>query len=355
MRKYVGVSVLLLATACWADDYSFARRGENVTVYGYGVSEADACAGSFDALDTHVAAVRDFLWVDGPQHYVYRWFSDAYWSDLSPCSSDAFACTSSGEALSRNLPDMHEAVHMVTYSIGSDGCPSVLDEGLARYLGAPNPREWDPSEGDIRSHLTAEQIAVDMETHALAGHFVSFLVERYGAGSIVMLCNALPQETTIVDWELAVGRYLGKTLDALIAEYESYPVCTTQEYRARLWECAGDPDFTFSGEHDEFVIESGCFDSRAMNSAWGYVGNTVITRRIYFPEDTWVAVEFYSMGDSGTAATFVSQMCAPCSAGPQTVTTTDPVSSVLYRAGMHEIVLFFDQRDTVQLYMGGLP
>ena len=69
------------------NDYSFVRRGRLVTVYAYGLSESDACAGSFDELDFHTELIREYLGVQGSSHYTFRWFSDDAWEALSPCSA----------------------------------------------------------------------------------------------------------------------------------------------------------------------------------------------------------------------------------------------------------------------------
>lgn len=340
--------------ACWTNDYGFVHHGEHVTVYGYGLSEADACAGSFAALDRHVGAVKQLLWIDESTHYDYRWLSDAVWRELDPCESEAFACTRDGEALSRMLPDLHEAAHMVVHSIDDDGCPSVLDEGLAVWLDGPVAHAWAPAKHGIHRLLSAEPIPSEGREYALAGHFVAFLVERYGAGAVVRLCLAIPDAGTNVDWELAVARHLGERLDELIAEYERYPVCAFPDFRARLWECSGSPDFSFSAAEPVFSLSSGCADARARSSAWGPAGNAVITRRVHVPVDTWVAVSVLAEGDSDTPASLVSEQCARCSAGPQVIRLDEGSSLELLRAGTHVVSVFFDARDRVRLVMAAV-
>jgi hypothetical protein len=352
-RISLGLSILLLGasceSSCWMNDYSFVRRGRLVTVYGYGVSESDACAGSFEEIDSHTDSIRRFLGIDEPPRYTFRWFSDDSWTEIAPCSTSAFACAPRGEGRSRTLPDMHEALHMVTHGLD---CPSVLDEGLAEIFDGPTPWEWYPSASDdITPLLVDEWIPRTLDAYALAGHFASFLVERFGGPAVARLCRALPRKSTSAHWDAAARKVLDRSLDQVLAEYATYPVCSSEQIRARLWVCDGKPDFVFSPEDGTFTVDAGCLDPRATNAAWGDVGDAVIHRLVYFPEDAWVEVSARSVGTSGKGATFVSQECAPCSADPQMLVGLDDVDLQFYRAGFHEVSVFFDRRDTISLTM----
>src|SRR5262245_948720 len=121
-RATPGLPVLLLTasceTSCWMNDYSFVWHGENVTVYGYDLGEADACGGSFAELDAHTGMIMESLGVYASTNYNYRWISEDYWRRLDEvCPPEAFACVLDGETRSRKLPHMHESVHMVINSI----------------------------------------------------------------------------------------------------------------------------------------------------------------------------------------------------------------------------------------------
>lgn len=241
-------------------------------------------------------------------------------------------------------------------NISAGGCPNVLDEGLAMVYDGPLAT-WDlyPSaDVDILPLLTAEPIPRTPDAYMRAGHFASFLIENHGPKAVIELCNAIPRKSTISQWTAAIQKTLGTSLDMLIADYAEYPQCNHQQLRARLWGCAGVPDVAFSTDSDHYIVDSGCADPQTTNSG-SYLGDALLLRRVYFEQDTWVEISARSLGDSGTGATYVSQECAPCSEDPQVLVELDDVDVQLFRAGLHEVSVFFDRRDPIRLSMRALP
>ncbi len=322
----------------WLDDYAFVWEGEHVSVYGYDLEPSDACAGSFAALETHTRSVMDLLGVDDSLHYDYRWMSQAAWQGV--CPLDAGACNIDGEPRTRTLPDMHEVVHSVAYALPEHGCASMLEEGLGKYLDGPSYYDAPLTERDIREEL-GERV-ISQHFYARAGQFVSFLLERYGAQRFVELCEALPRGSSLAAWEAASREVLDTSLDALLADYRHYPECSPQQYRARLWECAGEPDFVFSVDNDVIELEADCSDPRAMNSNPGQI---VITRRVFVPEPIMGAVSVVVAGKGSLRGSFMIQECAPCSAEPQVIRDDGGPPIYGLDPGMHELVLFLDSRD----------
>lgn len=354
-RTTLGLSALLLTASCenscWTKDYSFVRHGRLVTVYGYGLSESDACAGSFDELESHTELIRQALGLHAPASYTVRWFSEDHWETVEPCSASAFACTRHGVGMSRTLPEMHEMVHVVMRSADRE-CVNVLEEGLAGYFDGPMPWEWyPPDDYSIEQLLVEEEIPLTAAGYAFAAHFVSFLVENFGPEAVMKLCRSLPRSSSLAQWDVAAHRVLGSSLDQLLADYAVYPVCSGQQLRARLWGCRGEPDFTFSPEDPFLAVVGGCSDTHATNAAWGDAGNAVLHRLVYFPEDTWVEVSARSLGESGTDAMYVTQECVSCSEDPQVFVELDDVDIQFYEAGLHEVSVFFDKRDAIRLTM----
>jgi hypothetical protein len=330
----------------WRADYTFVREGEHVTVYGYDLAESDACAGSFAALDESTRVIMDFLEADESLHYSYRWLSDEAWQGT--CPSDASACASHGEPFTRSLPDMHEIVHAVIHANHERGCSSMLGEGLAEYLDGPRFRGNPLTSIDIREQLDDRVISGFF--YARAGHFVSYLVERYGSHAVVELCRMLPKGSDLAAWDAASRAVLDSSLDDLIADYYEYPECRQPQYRARLWECPGEPDHVFSAEEPVVEFTADCADPRAMNSRPGKV---VVTRRVYMPEAILGKVSVVA-GEGGVAlGRFMSQECAPCSADPQVFRDLDGLPIYSFRPGMHEFVVLLeagaDERMTLTL------
>jgi hypothetical protein len=356
----------LIATSCdngcSAEHDSFTWRGERVTVYGTGYKQSDACAGSLDALDTQVQMVEDFLGVDSGRRYRFWWFSDDRWAEVEPCPPDALACANhDGVALSRNLPHMHEAVHMITHAIGDDGCPLALNEGLAEYFEDPVLGDWLPSEDyPITELLAVEEFpSSKWEAYVRAAHFVAYLIRWYGGDSVRRLCEVLPRKSTLQDWESAVPEVLGLSLAELIADYEEdQPICSLAQFRSQLWGCTGIPDYIFDSDRKDsrrFEVEADCSDPRATNAAFGK-RNAALTRLVYFPTDAWIRVRASADGESGVGATMIMRQCVPCHEDPQIIRQGDnPYNIYNVRAGFHEVTVFFNKQDPVHLRMSRLP
>ncbi|MFO7561519.1 MAG: hypothetical protein R6X02_02650, partial [Enhygromyxa sp.] len=92
---------------------------------------------------------------------------------------------------------------------------------------------------------------------------------------------------------------------------------------------------------------------------FGKRGDATITRLVYFPIDTWVEVSARSLGDSGSRAWYITQQCGRCSDEPQIFRKGDrPFGGLgIYRfnAGLHEVTVFFDKRDTISFSMARIP
>lgn len=168
---------LVLVVGCTDDGVErFEWQGEYVTVYGYGYSEADVCAGSLTALDERIGMVMDILGVEPPQQYRFTWASDDAWQERPFCAPPAFACSYRDKAWSRRLPDMHEAVHMVAASAAEDRCPPLLGEGLADYFDDPRLSRVVPADNySLTTLIDGHPLPQSARTYARAMHFVSYL------------------------------------------------------------------------------------------------------------------------------------------------------------------------------------
>ncbi|MFO7561813.1 MAG: hypothetical protein R6X02_04165, partial [Enhygromyxa sp.] len=273
MRKTsLATLALLLCVSCEDgcsdNDSSFVWTGENVIVHGAGRSQTEVCAGSFDALVARIRMVEDYLGVDEGGPYKYWWYSDARWKERDPCQSGGYACNNHlGSTLSRALPHMHEVVHMVTRRIGEDGCPLILDEGLAEHLDDQRWQDRAPSP-DLTLADLLDSDDFSGEAYVRAAHFVAYLIDWHGIDSVRRLCEEIPLfHSGRSDWDRAVREVLGMSLDELLVDYEYYyPSCTRAQARAQLWSCAGAPDFVFipnNPDNRHFKFEAGCDDPRA--------------------------------------------------------------------------------------------
>ncbi|WP_146155650.1 hypothetical protein [Enhygromyxa salina] len=339
----------------WRDEYTFAWEGEHVTVYGYERAEAEVCGGSFEALDQNSAAIIDLLRYDDSLHYDYYWMSQDVWDGR--CPPGAIACTSLGVPWTRSIPHMHEAAHALSYLTPGHGCTSVLEEGLAEYFGGPRfHADWNhwsspEFEGTISEFLTA--VKLPGRGYERAGHFASFLVEAYGPEAVASLCRTIPHFSTEEDWQDATQAILGVELEHLLEEYGQYPLCHHQQYRARLWECAGEPD-AVADPHGEVVFEVS-MDCHDPGTIGPLAGRIVATRRIWFPEDMRAGV--FVVGEDGEAANldFNLEECAPCSAYPDLFANTDLTTVFNFRAGMYELILYSEPEESESLVIRLVP
>ena len=334
---------LLLLAGCpsdedWTDEYTFMWEGKHASVFGYDRYEDEACAGSFEALDRHSAAVVDFFGYDESLRYDYYWMSHEFFQ--GKCPSTAGACVRAGVPHTRYVPDTHEAVHAVHYEDRGESCPLVLREGLAEYLEGPSFHDdWnDPElEGNIGELLTVT--VLPYEFYERAGHFASFLVEGYGKEAVSALCAAIPFVHTVEDWDQATREVLGVELQELLDEYEQYPLCHQAQYRARLSECDGEPDLTMDLEQEEVVFEVSmhCSDPGTIGPI---KGRTVATRRIGVPEEMWAKV--YVLGEDGepTLLDYNIEECAPCSTQPYVHFASTLPNIFHFPPGMYELIIY---------------
>ena len=324
----------------WREDYDWVWEGEHVAVYGYGLATEDACGGSLDTLDLHIGSVADFFGYDETLQHEYLWISDEIWDDRC---HPAGACTASGVPWTRNLPDMHEATHAVSYVSRGRSCPSLLEEGVAVYFGAPGFHSIsDPTSGEyvigVEDLLTAAPLAYG--DYERAGNFASFLVEEYGPEAIASLCEKIPFYNTLDDWQTAVPEVMDIELPELLAAYEQYPRCFGQQYRARWWECAGEPHVTVDPNVEVvFEIEMDCADEGMIGPV---NGRMIATRRIAAPQDMWVNMHLLDETGQDVDLDYNLQQCAACSENPDVYASSDFPPNFDLRAGVYELVVFAD-------------
>jgi hypothetical protein len=338
------------------DDYTFVWEGQHVTVYGYEREAADACAGSFAALERQNASAIEFFGLAEDLHYNYRWMSPAIWE--GKCPPEAGACTAVGEPWARELPNMHEVGHALVHAgfglkspFVIDWCPWMLSEGISEYLSEPrhfrSPNGAPPEYADVNLELLTA-LRYEWSAYALSGLFVSYLIETYGPRAVIDLCRAVPRISTPADWERAALDHLGQPVEVMLAGFRKYPRCRYHQYRARLWECAGEPDLVVSpsGTTSLEVRVDCAADERTFGPLRGRV---LTTRRILVPEDMELRVNFIDEDGFGLLkgyVTFDIQECAPCSAEPLVV-SSDSSWRADYRAGMYDLIVYGDVDEPV--------
>jgi hypothetical protein len=355
MRSIISLAALVVLVGCqpepetWRDDYTFTWEGQHVTVYAYDRSEDEVCAGSFAAVDQFSASTIELLGFDDSIHFHYRWMSSEFFE--GKCPPKAVACNARGDGpRSRSIPHMHEVAHALSSEGKGRFCPSVLEEGLAEYLSEPSFYETWYGQPELSANL-AEILTnapiVGGAEYERAGHFVSFLLETYGPEAVMALCQQIPIDHDRADWEAAVSELLGIELPELLAEYDQYPVCSRQHYRARLWECDGEPDVVADPAQD--VIFEVALDCSDLGTIGPLNGRAVVTRRIFFPEAMRTGIYITDETGADPGLDFNLQQCAACSADPDIFTSTGFSTVFQFRAGMYDLILFGELDQPKQL------
>lgn len=249
------IPILVSAIGCtgdqwWAGEPELEWSGEHLTIYGYGVDDSDACAGTFEYGDRFVGELAGIYGLDGVD-IVQHWAASALWAQANPCTDgreveNTAACTIDGEAWGPSLPFRHELVHGLNYrALGGRYCAQPLEEGLAVYFGH-SYGDADPGFLQTIDELLGDAANFGAGSYNRAGHFVAFLVETYGLPLVLELCESVPSNYIRSDWDVSTQAVLGVALDQVLATYSGYPSCTQPQYRARLLECQGEPDVIVS-------------------------------------------------------------------------------------------------------------
>jgi hypothetical protein len=340
------IASLLTLTACqdpptWRDDYDFVWYGKYVTLYGHDRELEEACGGSMEFLDAYVAAVADHLGYGPDVHIDYRWMSREFFP--GKCNRGSAGCSSDGEVRSPWLPHMHEVSHAISYGNGKY-CTPILEEGLAEYLSRPRFESLHVNTvpvlpGDIEEMLTTK--GVRGSHYPRAGHFVAFLADLYGIQAVADLCREIPWGGTREDWEYAVQDILGLTVDELLAVYADYPLCSKQQYRARLLECNGEVDLTLGADAPtHFRVVMDCASKGTIGPINGQV---VAIVRVRVEQNMWASVWIETDDGAVPRRALSTWECAACSAKPRnnaSVVGIEPPANFRLRKGLHSFLFF---------------
>jgi hypothetical protein len=354
----------MIAIACgcddpsWPDPVDFEWRGNWVTIEGHDRDAEQACGESLRATDESVRTILDFHGSNTEFRVEYRWFSHSRWADLG-LPEGGRARHWRGEITSLELAHDHELAHAVSWAVHGRTCTPVLEEGLAVVLedARTSGSESSGFEASIEELLQSASLESNAD-YERAGHFVAFLLEAHGVAGVQGLCTSLNAGVAadLEDWDRATRDVLGRSLDELLADYADYPICTHHQYRARLTDCAGEPDVVVgSTETTEFSFRFACDEPEVIGEAGGTM---MRVERILVETPGYYEVEIDD-GDVEQKVAVIHEQCAACSevpltgrivdgtpypAGTHCVWATSP-EECGYQAlsGMHAFVFFLDE------------
>jgi hypothetical protein len=354
----VGLACSGCADEHWRADADFEWHGTYVSIYGYERDEGDVCGESLQGTDDYVRTLMDFHRSEASVHIDYRWMTPSTWNDAG--LEAAGGLHSRGEIFSVELAQSHELSHAASWNVHGRTCTPVLEEGLAVVLEDAHAGEADYGEFDLDiEDLLVHQGEASVKEYYRAGHFVAFLLETYGLHGFRGMCQFLPRmkHSDLEDWDAATRGTLGLPLAEVLAAYAAYPECNHHQYRARLRDCAGDPDVIVNpNEPTEFSFRFACDEPDVIGEA---DGTMMLVRRVQVP----VAGEYAIEVDDGSPphereVVAIHEQCATCSQQPLTGLIADvplpddelcpwlesPAECGYHSlSGMHAFIFFLDQ------------
>ncbi len=291
----------LAVTSCAAEfdpTPDWQREGETVTVFGYGNEEADVCPGTFEALDRVAVGIADYHGFDPAQLQIeYHWVNaDRFYAEPW-CPNGASGCAGDKRVKAPTIIHFHELSHAVDQAY-LPYRSSPLAEGFATIHRGPTAAGFEL--GEHAGHDAPEhwgdivQIFVDQPAYAAqfgrVGHFTTFLVDRYGIGAVNDLSARVGEDASLVDWRRELNQTLGDPFGDVMDHYANYQPCTTDQFRSKIWECAGEVDFTLSPDSESFEVpvDLGCSDPRAI----GVDGGSLKTYRRFTVEGVATAAYY---------------------------------------------------------------
>jgi hypothetical protein len=195
------------------------------------------CQSDFEAAESHARWVAEAWGSVGPESIVYRLFQSSD-HPCWPCPERFPNCARPGEVVTTRLPHRHELAHAGRMRF----CSSLLEEGWAELYSDPFGF-YDTPEGSLRDVLETTQMRgyIPINLYPTAQRFVAFVIDNYGMDALTDLC-AISIEETVSGYESAFLEILGLDLDAVEAEFNSYPEWTYGQLRQeQACEKATDP------------------------------------------------------------------------------------------------------------------
>lgn len=248
----------LLGSACAPDEPAempdFEWQGTWITIWGFDTLPEDTCAGTFRYLDGYAGMLAAEYGITEPLG-TYRWYSDAEFLDVDPCSRASNGCAGLNGVFARVMPLEHELVHSA--NIMTTVCPSLLSEGLAEYYGTNSST---PASRDLRSLLEDPGVRpFPASDYPLAGAFAAFLIENYGLDQILEVCERAGLTPTAAEFSDAVSATLDVPLETLTSSFETFD-CSYQQYRSKVYECSQSPSIVIGVEDVESTFSLDCSD-----------------------------------------------------------------------------------------------
>lgn len=205
--------------------------------------DVDICPAMLPSLDEYIRGVDEYVRSNTSLPVRYYYLRNDLTSYGFDCPEGSLGCADreNGNAVvgSRLLSLRHEIIHA---SASLSPYPHrVLDEGLAVFLGTDLQRLGMAEPSEIRDAFASVDGSLDVlsaEHYPVAGHFVSFLVDKYGLAGTVEFVDATEAGMTLDDLaELSIAHF-GQVFQLELEEYEALGAgCEATRFASTWFEC----------------------------------------------------------------------------------------------------------------------
>lgn len=231
----------------------------------------DPCAGTGPSMERALHAFAEECGLpelDDPIELY--WLPEEQVRDVCRTEMDIGGCFfSSGEAVTKDLPEEHELIHAYLQRLGRGTYRySFFDEGLALVYGSDS-KQAAPST-DLQDAISYSR-DLPLHHYARAGHFVAFLIDEFGPERTVAFVLDT-YEVTPDSLPSAFERHFGASLSSTVFSYESEAISCSSAGWQRPASCEDvEPtpwlsEFSWTAE-----VGSGCEARVAIGSSDGPV------------------------------------------------------------------------------------
>lgn len=201
-------------------------------------ADDDSCSAIAETADWHARSVSAAFGLPLDESVVVDYSKCRNLAALEAsqvCPSRAAACSHGRMTWSSAALDRHELTHAYFSSLPSSH--HLFEEGIAEALSCPVPASGAPTPWTSPEHAFATRYEdLDDRLYAQAGHFVGFLVNRYGPERFVELYRAVEREAELA----AVALQFEATYGLELADaWQAAAMASPEQGCVRWWECLG--------------------------------------------------------------------------------------------------------------------
>lgn len=250
-RAWLTTPAIALAIAACGSQYPIEYETEHLLVAK--TFDAPICLGTLRAMELDAARIAEQL---GGQEYAPVEIVLGVEAVSEHCPANSTGCAALGGPIYTEFRSLgHELVH--AFAKGRSSL-SFVEEGLAEALGGGKSNvylfEIDTMDISIAEQIVA-RITGDDAAYNIAGHFILWLIDRWGLESFLRFRAALPSDASLTKVASSFESVYGVSLAAAELDWQ-----TTAPLRYRIGEgtCAGPSEHWIDERHWTGRLEVDC-------------------------------------------------------------------------------------------------